>query len=66
MAREATAIEFEKTARGETKDPIVGEILEWQEDINASYQPHQLTFVTGNEPAPPQLVEELYQPHLAR
>ncbi|MGA9072048.1 MAG: hypothetical protein WB424_17425 [Terracidiphilus sp.] len=61
-AREATALEFEKTARGETKDPIVGEILDWQEDLCSAYEPHKLTFVTGNEPAPQQLVEELYQP----
>lgn len=61
-AREATAVEFEKTARGETNDPIVGEILDWQEDLCTKFEPHQLTFVTGNEPAPAELVEELYQP----
>jgi len=62
VAREATAVEFEKAAWGESKDPIVEEILDWQEDICSSYVPYQPTFVTGNEPAPPQLVEELYQP----
>jgi hypothetical protein len=62
VAREATAVEFEKTARGETKDPIVGEILDWQDDLASSYEPHQFTFVTGDEPAPPQLIEELRQP----
>jgi len=62
VAREATAVEFEKAAWGETKDPIVGEILDWQEDISSSFQPHKLTFVTGNEPVPQQLIEELYQP----
>ena len=62
VAREATAVEFEKTARGETKDPIVGEILDWQEDICSTYVPYKPTFVTGDEPAPPQLIEELYQP----
>lgn len=61
-AREATAMEFEKTARGETNDPIVGEILDWQEDLCSSYVPYEPTFVTGKEPAPQQLVEELYQP----
>ncbi|MFZ1086017.1 MAG: hypothetical protein WAN35_13715 [Terracidiphilus sp.] len=61
-AREATAMEFEKTSRGETKDPIVGEILDWQEDLAAAFEPHKLNFVTGDEPAPPQLVEELWQP----
>lgn len=62
VAREATAVEFEKAAWGESSDPIVGEILDWQEDICSSYVPYQPTFVTGNEPAPPQLIEELYQP----
>lgn len=62
VAREATAVEFEKTARGEAKDPIVGEILDWQEDITSTYVPYKPTFVTGDEPAPPELVEELYQP----
>jgi len=62
VAREATADEFEKTAWGETRDPIVGEILDWQEDISSTYQPHKLTFITGNEPVPQQLIEELYQP----
>jgi len=61
-AREATAVEFERSARGETKDPIVGEILDWQEDLCSTYEPYKPTFVTGNEPAPPELVEELYQP----
>jgi hypothetical protein len=61
VAREATAVEFEKTARGETNDPIVGEILDWQEDLCSIYVPYKPTFVTGDEPAPLQLVEELYQ-----
>lgn len=61
-AREATAVEFEKTARGETSDPIVGEILDWQEDLCSNFEPYKPTFVTENEPAPLQLVAELYQP----
>jgi hypothetical protein len=62
VAREATAVEFEKTARGETKDPIVGEILDWQEDLCSGFEPYKPTFITGDEPAPLQLVAELYQP----
>jgi len=62
VAREATAVEFEKTARGETSDPIVGEILDWQDDIGSTYVPYKPTFVTNDEPVPQQLLEELYQP----
>jgi hypothetical protein len=62
MAREATAAEFESTARGESSDPIVAEILDWQEDLKEGYVPYKPTFVTGDEPAPAQLIEELKQP----
>jgi hypothetical protein len=62
VAREATAAEFESTARGESKDPIVAEILDWQEDLSGGYTPYAPTFVTGDEPAPEQLIEELRKP----
>jgi hypothetical protein len=62
VAREATAAEFESTARGESSDPIVAEILDWQEDLSEGYTPYTPTFVTGDEPAPDQLIEELRKP----
>ena len=62
VAREATAFEFELTAQGATSDPIVAEILDWQEDLTGGYVPYKPTFVTGDEPAPEQLIEELKQP----
>jgi hypothetical protein len=33
VAREERAMEFDKAARGEGGDPIVNEILDWQEDL---------------------------------
>ena len=62
VAREAIAAEFESTARGESSDPIVAEILDWQEDLKEGYVPYKPTFVTGDEPAPEKLIEELKQP----
>ena len=62
VAREATAVEFESTARGESSDPIVAEILDWQEDLKEGYVPYKPTFVTGDEAAPEHLTEELKQP----
>jgi hypothetical protein len=40
IARKATADEFIKAAKGETGDPIVTEILDWQEDLSKNYTPH--------------------------
>jgi hypothetical protein len=62
IAREATAVEYEKTARGESSDPIVEEILDWQEDHCHTYVPYQPTFVTGDEPVPEELLAETWQP----
>jgi hypothetical protein len=62
VAREAIAAEFESTARGESSDPIVAEILDWQDNLNEGYVPYTPTFVTGDELAPAQLIEELRKP----
>jgi hypothetical protein len=62
VARRHTAEEFERAARGEGSDPIVAEILDWQEDLSEGYVPYTPTFVTGDEPAPEQLIEELRKP----
>lgn len=66
VAREGTALEFEKAAKGETGNPIVTEILDWQEDLCNYYVPHTTTFVTGDEPLPEQLLEELKPPEHGR
>jgi hypothetical protein len=52
VAREATATEFEKAAKGEVGDPIVAEILDWQEDINKNYSPFTSDYVPPEDDAP--------------
>jgi hypothetical protein len=39
IARRHTAEEFERAARGEGSDPIVAEILDWQEDLTKVMSP---------------------------
>ena len=62
VERQATAEKFEKAARGEGGDPIVEEILDWQEDLTRGYVPYKPTFVTGDVPVPEQLIAELKRP----
>jgi len=54
-ARKETAVEFEKVAKGEASDPIVTEILDWQEDIAENYVPYQSTYVAPDDGPPPVL-----------
>jgi len=42
--REDKADEFERAARGETKDPVVTEILDDQENVTKSYVPHESNY----------------------
>ncbi len=51
-SRKQTADEFEKVARGEASDPIVTEILDWQEDIAVNYVPYQSTYVAPDDGPP--------------
>jgi hypothetical protein len=66
VAREARAVEFEKAARGEGGDPIVTEILDWQEDLCENYTPHSLEFFTEEELAKSKLPDELESPPQGR
>jgi len=52
IAREATANEFEKAAMGEAGDPIVAEILDWQEDLAVHYTPFTSDYVPPEDDAP--------------
>ncbi len=54
-SRKQTADEFEKVARGEASDPIVAEILDWQEDIAGNYVPYQSTYVAPDDGPPVEL-----------
>ncbi|MGA7829636.1 MAG: hypothetical protein WCA21_01570 [Terracidiphilus sp.] len=60
-ARQERAEEFEKAARGEGGDPIVAEILDWQEDVCHTYTPPTLCF-TSKEDAEFVLIPEHMKP----
>jgi hypothetical protein len=64
VAREERALEFERAARGEGSDPVVNEILDWQEDICGSYAPPALEFFTEEELSHSELPDELQSPPL--
>jgi hypothetical protein len=66
VAREERAEEFEKAARGEGGDPIVTEILDWQEDLCGNYTPPTMEFFTEEELASQELPEYLQAPPLGR
>jgi hypothetical protein len=66
VAREERAVEFERAARGEGSDPVVNEILDWQEDLCETYTPHSLEFFTEEELAPKELPEEMKAPPSGR
>jgi len=59
VAREERAMEFDKAARGEGGDPIVTEILDWQEDLCENYTPPTMEFFTEEELASQGLPEYL-------
>jgi hypothetical protein len=62
VAREERAVEFERAARGEGGDPVVNEILDWQEDICETYTPPSLEFFTEEELANSKLPDDLNPP----
>jgi len=49
VERRKTAEEFEKAAKGEASDPIVDEILDWQEDLCEGYTPYAPSFFSDEE-----------------
>jgi hypothetical protein len=53
IAREETAKEFDKAAKGEVGDPIVAEILDWQEDISENFVPYISDYVAPVDDTPP-------------
>lgn len=57
--RRARADEFERAARGETKDPVVTEILSDQEDLTKSYVPHESKYAAKLTPAEQEALERL-------
>ncbi|MGD0830214.1 MAG: hypothetical protein ABR907_04675 [Terracidiphilus sp.] len=63
IARRETADEFELAANGLAGDPIVAEILDWQEDLCEGYVPHTPIFIAADDnECPTYLAEELKRP----
>ncbi len=48
-SREERAIEFERAARGECDDPIVGEIIDGLEETRVKFTPYTPTFLTNED-----------------
>ena len=61
-ARRNTAKEFEKVATGELGDPIVTEILDWQEDISKNYTPHTPISLASEGELPADWLQEMKPP----
>ncbi|MGA3082383.1 MAG: hypothetical protein ABSD44_13600 [Terracidiphilus sp.] len=59
IAREETAKEFDKAAKGEIGDPVVAEILDWQEDLSENYVPFTSDYVAPVDDTPPPPPKEL-------
>jgi hypothetical protein len=66
VARRNTAEEFEKAAKGEGDDPIVAEILDWQEDLCEGYVPYSSTYVPPDDKLPEGWLEKIQPPPLGR
>src|SRR5271157_1913695 len=64
IARRERAEEFERAARGEGGDPIVTEILDYQDDMCKKYTPHTSTYSAPDEALPPGWLEEMKPPPL--
>lgn len=59
IAREETAKEFDKAAKGEVGDPIVAEILDWQEEISENFVPYTSDYIAPVDDTPPPPPKEL-------
>jgi hypothetical protein len=63
IARRERAEEFERAARGEGSDPVVTEILDWQEELSEEYTPYTSTYTPADGELPKGWLEEYKQPH---
>ena len=64
VAREATAAEFESTARGESSDPIVAEIRDSEPEMFKNYTPNTPTYTAPEGELPPEWLAEMKPPPL--
>jgi hypothetical protein len=66
VARRERADEFERAARGEGSDPVVTEILDWQEDLCADYVPPTSNYTPADGELPEGWLEEYSPPKRGR
>jgi acyl-CoA reductase-like NAD-dependent aldehyde dehydrogenase len=64
IARRERADELDKAARGESGDPIVGELLESEEVMCKNYTPKTPTYIAPDGPLPPGWLETIQPPPL--
>lgn len=64
IARKETADELDKAARGESGDPIVGELLESEELMCKNYTPKTPTYIAPDGALPPDWLEKIQPPPL--
>jgi hypothetical protein len=66
IARRERAEEFERAAKGEGSDPVVTEILDWQEDLREEYTPYTSTYTPADGELPEGWLEEFKPPKRGR
>jgi hypothetical protein len=66
ISRREKAEEFEKAAKEKSNDPIVAEILSYQQEILDSYIPHTPTYTAPEDDLPANWLEEYKRPPLGR
>jgi len=66
IARRERAEEFERAARGESNDPVVTEILDWQEELATEYAPPTSTYAPTDGELPEGWLEEYKPPKRGR
>jgi len=64
ISRREKAEEFEKAAKEKGDDPIVTEILSYQQELLDNYVPHTPTYVAPEDDLPAEWLEEFKRPKL--
>jgi hypothetical protein len=66
ISRREKAEEFEKAAKEKGDDPIVTEILSYQQELRDNYIPHTPTYTAPEDDLPPDWLKEYKRPPLGR
>jgi len=65
-SRREKAEEFEKAAKENSDDPIVADILRYQQELRDNYIPHTPTYTAPEDDLPANWLEEYKRPPLGR